>query len=274
MGINKSSWVLVIDQKSWFVIIAFVGILIWLGFKLRYHLWLPNLDGKHVLITGGSSGLGKCVALEAARLGAHVSIIGRNSVKLFDARTDIMRAKKNPDQLVTYSVADVGDLSGLEDAIEIIVGAVKEIDILITCAAFALCGKIEEVPYFAINSMIQTNLIGTINCIKLVVPAMKRRRSGNIILMGSQISLMGLYGYSAYASTKFAIRGVAESLQMEVEPYNVQVTLCLPSDFDTPGFEPEIECKSDVANMLSTLEAVPDPEAVAAAMFKDTMVCF
>lgn len=262
------------SEEYWFIIpVLGIGIALWLVFTLRYLFWVPNLDEKHVLVTGGSSGIGKCVAIAAARFGAHVSIIGSDSVKLFAVRKEIMKARKNDTQLVTCTVADVGHLRELEPAMETIVGAVNEVDMLVTCAGFAVCGTFEQVPYFDVNHMIQTNLIGTLNAVRLVVPSMKRRQSGNIVLVGSQVSLMGLYGYSGYACSKFGVRGLGESLQMEVKPYDVQVTLCLPPDTGTPGFETENKSDPDKTKKICSADVLEDPETVAIALIKDALVC-
>lgn len=257
------------------ITILVMGLAIWLVLKLRQRrAWVPNLDGKHVLITGGSSGIGKSVALAAARFGADVSIVSRDSMKLFEAGQEIMEVRKNDNQLVTCMVGDVSDSIKLERALIVIMDKVeKEIDILVTCAGFAICGTFEEVPTKDVNNMIQTNLIGTMNALRLVIPMMKARKSGNIVLVGSQASLIGLYGYSAYACTKFAIRGLAESLQMEMKPFNIQVTLCLPPDTDTPGFEAENDSKPEITKKISSAGGLVDPDTVANTLLKDTLVC-
>lgn len=107
--------------------------------------------------------------------------------------------------------------------------------------------------------MIRINYTGSVYCTKAVVDSMKERKSGRIVFVSSQAGQIGVFGYSAYSSTKFALRGLAEwyqllkkfnflnnkpnnyifSLQMELKPFNIFITLSYPPDTNTPGLESE-----------------------------------
>jgi 3-dehydrosphinganine reductase len=87
--------------------------------------------------------------------------------------------------------------------------------------------------------MIRVNYLGSVYCTKSVVDSMKQRRFGRIVFVSSQAGQIGIFGYTAYSSTKFALRGLAEALQMELKPYNVFITLAYPPDTNTPGLEAE-----------------------------------
>jgi 3-dehydrosphinganine reductase len=72
---------------------------------------------------------------------------------------------------------------------------------------------------------------------------MKQRKFGRILFVSSQAGQIGIFGYTAYSATKFALRGFAEALQMELKPYGIYVTLSYPPDTDTPGFKEELKDK-------------------------------
>lgn len=89
----------------------------------------------------------------------------------------------------------------------------------------------------------RVNYLGGVYCTKSVIPTMKSRKFGRILFVSSQAGQIGIFGYSAYSATKFALRGLVEALQMEVKPYNIYVTLSFPPDTDTPGFKEELLTK-------------------------------
>lgn len=84
----------------------------------------------------------------------------------------------------------------------------------------------------------------------------------------------GIFGYSAYCCTKFALRGLAESISMELRPYNVSVTLSLPPDTDTPGFAIEELTKPLETKLISSNSELVKPDVVAGALVRDALVSF
>lgn len=82
----------------------------------------------------------------------------------------------------------------------------------------------------------------------------------------------GIFGYTAYSSTKFALRGLAESLAMELQPHGVSVTLCFPPDTDTPGFAIEEQSKPMETKAISQVAKLVQPEVVAEKAFEDALV--
>ncbi len=89
----------------------------------------------------------------------------------------------------------------------------------------------------------RVNYIGGVYCTKSVVDSMKGRKFGRILFVSSQAGQIGIYGYTAYSATKFALRGLAEALQMELKPYNIYISVSYPPDTDTPGFKDELKDK-------------------------------
>ena len=111
--------------------------------------------------------------------------------------------------------------------LETTVGAVYA---LINCAGTAICGTFESMSIEDARKMIDINFWATYYPTRCVIPKMKAAGEGIVTITGSQLSLLGIYGYSAYAAAKFALRGLAESIAMEVAHKGVSVTLALPAD--------------------------------------------
>ncbi|KAL3290135.1 hypothetical protein HHI36_023500 [Cryptolaemus montrouzieri] len=231
-----------------------------------------DIAKKHVVIIGGSSGIGKSLAILAARKNAHVTIIARNIDKLSEAITDIKKNALNlKEQTISYVSVDVSNFEDTENNLCEIEETVGPIYMLVNCAGFAVCGELEKFSVNDIKSLINVNLLGSIYPIKAIIPKFKQRREGIILLTGSQVSLFGLYGYSVYSSCKFAIRGLAESIYMELKPYNITVTLALPPDTDTPGYEKENQTKPEETVRLSEMGDLFQPEDVAQKMLEDAL---
>ncbi|XP_034943773.1 3-ketodihydrosphingosine reductase [Chelonus insularis] len=258
--------------------LVITGIILLLLLIKQYFFRRPvkSVDGKHVVITGGSSGIGKSIALLAAKSGAHVTIIARNIPKLESARDEIFNACKNRNtQKIEYLSLDISDnYEAIEKALSDLVKIMGPIYMLVNCAGTAICGKIEDTTPENLKWMMNLNFMGTYYCTKAVIPRMKSSKDGIIVIVSSQAALLGIFGYSAYCSTKFALRGFAESIKMELTAYNVSVTLCLPPDTDTPGFAVEelskpLETKL-ITNSSSTLVS---PDLVAQKLFNDALSC-
>lgn len=231
-----------------------------------------SLKGKHVVITGGSSGIGKACAIFAAQKGAHVTIIARNIDKLIEAQKEIMRHAADEDQLISKVSVDIVHYEDVENNLSELEEIVGPIYMLINCAGMAICGKIEEYTEQQIKALIDVNFLGSMFAVKAIVPKFKKRREGIIVLTASQLALMGMYGLSAYAACKFALRGLAESLQMEVKNYNISVTLALPPDTDTPGLEEENKTKPIETKALCETGGLHRPEDVAEKLMSDALV--
>lgn len=86
------------------------------------------------------------------------------------------------------------------------------------------------ISFVCFKQQMRVNYLGTVYCTKCVVDSMKERRSGRIVFVSSQAGQIGVFGYSAYSPTKFALKGFCEALQMELRPYNIYMTLVYPPD--------------------------------------------
>jgi len=193
-------------------------------------------EGAHVLITGGSSGIGFEMAKEYVKMKSHVTIVGRNLSKLASACSALKNFRISPEQKISFVALDVTSseetvVKSLGDVVE----AVGPISILVNSAGISFANQLEDLKFADIDSLFRTNVIGSILPTRFVIPAMKRCRKGKVIFIASQAAQVCIHGYTAYCASKWALRGLAEALQMEVKPYNISISIAYPPDTLTPG---------------------------------------
>lgn len=188
--------------------------------------------GSHVVVTGGSSGIGEATAQEAARRGARVTLIARNPVRLDQAAGRIRAATRAA--VVGVLSADVADQAAVTGALNRATADRGPIDVLVCAAGITRPGRFLELRDEVFRSMIEVDYFGTLRPVRAVAPAMVERRSGSIVGVSSAAGLVGVYGYSAYGAAKFAVRGLFESLRTELAPHGVHVGCVFPPDVDTP----------------------------------------
>lgn len=126
----------------------------------------------------------------------------------------------------------------------------NEIYMLVNCAGMAICGTVDEMPIEDAQKMIDINYWATYFPTRFVLSKMKKTGDGILVITGSQASLLGIYGYGPYAAAKFALRGLSETIAMEVSHTKVSVTLALPAD---TGMQPRfllLGSKSDKIILL------------------------
>lgn len=190
-----------------------------------------SFQNRHVVVTGGSSGIGLCVAQQCAQLGAHVTIIARNIQNLELALDKIESKRMNEEQQIQYRSIDLSkSYDEVERCLDALEKTVAPIYALINCAGMSICGTVDEMSVDDARAMIDVNYWATYNPTRFVLRQLKKVGDGIIVLTGSQASLVGIYGYGPYAAAKFALRGLAETIAMEVSNTNIFVTLALPAD--------------------------------------------
>lgn len=111
--------------------------------------------------------------------------------------------------------------------------------------------------------MLRTNVLGSIYPTRAVLPSMKLAKAGRIIFVSSQVAQAAIHGYTAYAASKWALRGLAESLHMELLPYNILVSVAYPPDTNTPGYELEMKSKPTLTRLISESGQVFEAKQVA-----------
>lgn len=154
---------------------------------------LKTLEGRHVVITGGSSGIGKSVALEAAALGAHVTVISRNVGNLDKTVSEVLKhCKDRQKQKIQYLSLDVtGDYDNISKELATLEETVGPIYMLVNCAGQAVCGRLEDMSAEDVKYMIDLNYLGTAYPTKAVLGSMKTRGEGIIVIVSSGAGLIG-----------------------------------------------------------------------------------
>ncbi len=231
--------------------------------------------GKNVVITGGSSGIGKATAELLARQGASVFIIARDRAKLDRALQEIEGEGNNQDQQYGAFSADVSRYEEVEDAIAAIVEAGGTPDILINCAGMVYPGYFEELPLSTFREQMDVNFFGTLHTVKAVVPYMMAQGCGHIANISSIGGAYGVFGYTAYSASKFAVCGFTQALRAELKPHNIGVSLMLPFDTDTPQLRGEKKVQpleTKVLTSFATLDNISRPNEIIADRFVRLMI--
>ncbi len=175
---------------------------------------------KVVLITGGSSGIGKSVGEFLTQKGFKVYGTSRSPEKYNDSKFTLL-------QLV------VNDTTTITKTVETIIATEGKIDILINNAGAGITGPIEEIPEAEMKANFDTNFFGPINVIKAVLPQMRVQQSGLIINVTSIAGYMGLPYRGIYSASKGALELITEAFRMELKDFNIKMTNVAPGDFAT-----------------------------------------
>ena len=189
------------------------------------------MEGKVVVITGASRGIGRATALAMAAAGARVVIAARTAVQL-QALAEEIEAQTGTPALV--SLTDIAREEDVRRKVAAAHEAYGRIDVLVNNAGFNTrkC-KIWELETDEWDTMLAVNLRGAFLCCREVLPGMIARRSGHVINVISTASQIGLEDMGAYGATKWGLLGLTKSLIKEARPYNVRVTALSPGGTDT-----------------------------------------
>lgn len=162
-----------------------------LYFLLENKIVYKDLKGRHVVVTGGSSGIGKAAAVEAARLGANVTIIGRDVDKLNAAVKEISSHAKAEQNIHHVSLDLTSDYRLIQKCLSTLETAIGPIFMLINAAGMCICGQFETMNVEDVKKMIDLDYFGTAYPTHYVLPGMKKRNEGLIVFVSSEASLIG-----------------------------------------------------------------------------------
>src|SRR6267378_6473334 len=184
----------------------------------------PDTQPKSVLITGATDGLGKALALLLAERGYRVFAAGRSPEKL--AHLDgIAREKK----LVLESIAlDVCSDGSVQLAVQTVLGKAGAIDVLVNNAGVNYTAAVEDLSMEDWRAQFETNVFGVLRVTRAVLPHMRERHGGRILMMSSLSGLMTPPTQGAYSSSKHALEGLSNALRMELYPFDIPVVLIEP----------------------------------------------
>ncbi|MBJ8015834.1 SDR family oxidoreductase [Bacillus cereus group sp. N34] len=193
-----------------------------------------TMNKKIAIITGASSGFGLLTTLELAKKDYFVIATMRNLEKQIDLISQA--TKLDLQQNIKVQQLDVTDQGSIHN-FQLFLNEINRIDILINNAGYANGGFIEEIPVEDYRKQFETNLFGAISITQLVLPYMRKQKSGKIINISSISGKVGFPGLSPYVSSKYALEGWSESLRLEVKPFGIDVALLEPGSYNTNIWE-------------------------------------
>ena len=222
---------------------------------------------KVVLITGGSSGLGKSIG----------EFLTEKKFKVYGTSRF---PEKYPDSKFPILKLDVNQLDSIHSCITDLISKTNKIDVLINNAGVGITGPIEEIPINEMKRNFDTNFFGPIQMINTVLPYMRTQNSGHILNITSIAGYMGLPFRGIYSASKGALELITESYRMELKDFNIKMSNIAPGDFDTNIAAgryqaPELEnsaYKSSYGKaiklMNSHLDSGEDPLLMAKAVYR------
>jgi 3-dehydrosphinganine reductase len=222
-----------------------------------------EFDGAQVYVVGGSLGIGLAVAQRVAALGADVTIFARRREPLEQAAEAVRAACRRPGQYVAWRQLDVADHDQVGATMQALVAERGAPEVLLNCAGRAYPRRFEDVTYAQFTETMLVNLHGCWNTVQALLPHMKAKGRGYIVNTSSVAGLIGVFGYTDYCASKFALVGFSEALRGELKPHGITVSVLCPPDTDTPGFKTENLTKPEETRAISATTKVLSAEAVA-----------
>jgi NADP-dependent 3-hydroxy acid dehydrogenase YdfG len=224
-----------------------------------------NIEGKVVVITGASSGLGEATARLLSAQGASV-MLGARRVDRLQALADELTGSGGKALAVTTDVTDCDQVKRLVDGA---VQAYGRIDVMINNAGLMPQAPLERLKIDEWNRMIDVNIKGVLYGIAAALPYMQQQQAGHIINVSSVAGHKVGPGFAVYAATKHAVRALSEGLRQEVKPYNIRTTVISPGAVDTEL--PNSVTEPDIAEKVRKAHEIAIPaesfaRAVAFAM--------
>lgn len=221
---------------------------------------------KVVLITGGSSGIGKSVGEFLHSKGFTIYGTSRNPQNVQGSVFPLL-------------ALDVRNPQSIKEAVAAVIAKEGRLDVLINNAGVGITGPLEEIPAEEIKNNFETNLFGPIEVMKAVLPQMRSQKSGLIINVTSIAGYMGLPYRSVYSASKGALELITEALRMEVKDFGIHITNVAPGDFATniaagryhaplvKGSAYEVSYGNTLSMMNEHVDSGSDPKQMAEAIY-------
>ncbi|MBX6379386.1 MAG: SDR family oxidoreductase [Thermoflavifilum aggregans] len=205
-----------------------------------------NIEGKVIVITGASSGLGEAAARELSKQGAIV-VLGARRKERIQALADELN---NAGSKALAVATDVTEFEQVKNLVDTAVKMYGRIDVMINNAGLMPLSPLDNYKIDEWNQMIDVNVKGVLHGIAAALPYMKKQKSGHFINVSSVAGHHVIQGGAVYSATKFAVRALSEGLRQEVKPYNIRTTIISPGAVDTELIDhiSDVEFRENVRN--------------------------
>jgi uncharacterized protein len=192
-----------------------------------------NPASKTILITGGSSGIGKQLASDLLRSGAQVVIVSEQPERLAEAARELSQISPQ----VAALTCDVGDSKSVVHLKDQMIDQYGCPDVLINCAGFATYRTVEGSDLEELERLVSVNFLGAVRCTRVFLPPLIARRQGVIVNMASIAGRLALTPNGTYCASKHALVAWSEILRYELTRFNLQVNVICPGRVETPFFD-------------------------------------
>lgn len=221
-----------------------------------------NFSKKNIVITGGSSGIGKALVTKLIDYGANVWILSRDEDKILKLKDEIVQNSGN----IHYFLVDVQDHRKILEISNNFSQNNIKIDGLINSAGAAHPLEFEKTEIQVFHRMMDLNYFGTVHTVHAF--AQNMTEGSFIVNISSMAGIIGVYGYSAYGASKFAVRGFTDVIRSELKIKNIHVSIVYPPNTDTPGFINENKIKPALTKKIEGSANLVSPARVADEILK------
>jgi 3-oxoacyl-[acyl-carrier protein] reductase len=226
------------------------------------------LKGKKALITGGTAGIGKAIAILFAEQGADVAIFGTNAERAGAALKEIEAARIDPNQKTAAHLVDVSKTAEVDSTLETLLKEWENFDVLINNAGITRDGLLIRMKEEDWDTVMQVNLKSVYNTCRTLSRVMMKRRAGSIINISSVIGLTGNAGQVNYAASKAGMIGFTKSLAKELASRNVRVNCIAPGYIETQMTETLSDTVKEAVLAKIPMSRIGHPRDIAhAALF-------
>ncbi len=236
--------------------------------SLKRAIQNSKLKDKLVIICGGSKGIGKETSKLFAKMGANICIIARGMEDLEATKNECLKIKKFDNQKIDVISCDCTDFDKLKPLLDNYIKDNGTPEYLLNMVGYAFPQYVEKLTVEDCKKNLDVNYNGQLVPTLIVLPYLMKAKKGQIAFVSSIVGVIGMMGYVAYAGSKFALVGLAESLRNELIPYNIKISVLYPADTDTPGLAEENKLKPEECAIISESAKLLDPKTVATYFVK------